>query len=100
MANQNPILLSNDFKTLNSFNKNTDTVLFSGDSNTVSALVFYITSKLTFLIYKYVYLVNDNKRYIKKGYYFCKYCKPLDFKGYYFLIYSLKLHFKREYDIN
>ena len=100
MANQNPILLSNNFKTLNSLNRNTNTVLFSGDSDTVSALVSYTIPKLTSSIYKHAYLADDNKRHTKKGYYFCKYCKPLNPKGYYPLIYSLKLHFKKEYNIN
>ena len=83
MANQNFILLFNDFKTLDSFNKNINTTLFSGDTNTVLALVFYIIPKLTSLIYKYACLVDNNKRYIKKCYYFCKYCEPLNTKGYY-----------------
>ena len=100
MANQNPILLFNNFKTLNSLNRNTDTVLFSGNSDTVSALVSYTTPKLTSLIYKYTCPMDNDERCIKKGYYFYKYCKPLDFKGYYLLIYSLKLHFKKEYNIN
>ena len=39
MANQNSILASNNFKTLNSFSGNTDTALFSGDTNAVLALV-------------------------------------------------------------
>ena len=100
MANQNPILLFNNFESLNSPNKNTDIILFSGKSNTVLALVFYIILKLTSLIYKHAYFIDDNKRHIKKGYYFYKYYKPLNPKGYYPLIYSLKLHFKREYNIN
>ena len=86
MANQNPILLSNDFETLNSLNRNTDTILFSGNSNTILALVSYITPKLTSLIYKHARLIDDDERYIKKGYYFYKYCEPLDPKGYYPLI--------------
>ena len=100
MANQNPILLSNDFKTFNSLNRNTNTVLFSGNSDIVLALVSYTTPKLTSLIYKYAYLIDNNKRHIKKGYYFYKYCEPLDPKGYYPLIRGLKLHLKREHDIN
>jgi len=94
------IYLFNDLKTLNSLNKNTNTALFSSNTDTVSALISYITPKLTSLIYKYVYLIDNNKYYIKKGYYFCKYCEPLNPKGYYPLIYGLKLHPKREYNIN
>ena len=63
-------------------------------------MVFYITPKLTSLIHKHTYLADNNKRYIKKGYYFCKYCEPLDPKGYYPLTRGLKLHLKREHDIN
>ena len=100
MANQNSILSSNDFETLDSLNKNTDTVLFSGDTDTISASVSYTTPKLTSSIHKHAHLVNNNERHTKKGYYFCKYCEPSDPKGYYFSIYSLKLHFKREYNIN
>jgi hypothetical protein len=100
MANQNSILLSNDSKTLNSLDKNTDTVLFSGDTDTVSALVSYTTPKLTSLIHKHARLADNDKRRTKKGYYFYKYCEPLDPKGYYPLIYGLKLHLKREHDIN
>jgi hypothetical protein len=138
MANQNPTLLSNDFKTLNSLNRNTNTVLFSGNSDTISALVSHTTPKLTSLIYKHAYLIpsngtirptvidksqptesigsrlcdhtrtsdsgvrarcnscrtlplvgiDDDKRHTKKGYYFCKYYKPLDPKGYYPLTYG------------
>ena len=98
MANQNPILLSNNFKSLNSPNRNTDTILFSGNSDTVLALVSYITPKLTSLIHKHAYLTDNDKRCIKKGYYFYKYCEPLDPKGYYPLIYSLKIYLKREYN--
>ena len=100
MANQNPILLFNDFESLNSPNRNADTVLFSGNSDTILALVSCTTPKLTSLIYKYACLADDDKRRIKKGYYFYKYCKPLNFKGYYPLTRSLKLHLKREYNIN
>ena len=100
MANQNPILLSNDFETLDSLNRNTDTVLFSSDSDIVSALVSYTTPKLTSLIHKHARLADDDERRIKKGYYFYKYCEPLDSKGYYLLTHSLKLHFKREHDID
>ena len=100
MANQDPILLSNNLKTLNSPNRNTNTVLFSGDSDTVLASVSRITPKLTSSIYKHACLVDDDKRYTKKGYYFCKYCKPSDPKGYYPLMCSLKLHLKREHNIN
>ena len=100
MANQNPILLSNDFETLDSLNRNTNTVLFSGNSNTISALVSHTTPKLTSSIYKYTRLIDDDKRHIKKGYYFYKYCEPSDPKGYYPLTRSLKLHLKREHDIN
>ena len=100
MANQDPILLSNNLKTLNSPNRNTNTVLFSGDSNTVSALVSYIIPKLTSLIHKHAHLIDDNKRCMKKGYYFYKYCEPLDPKGYYPLTRGLKLYLKREYNIN
>ena len=100
MANQDSILLSNDFKTLNSLNRNTNTVLFTGDTNTILTLVSYITPKLTSLIYKHARLIDNNKRYIKKGYYFYKYCEPLDPKGYYPLTYGLKLHLKREHDID
>ncbi len=100
MANQDSILLSNDFKTLNSLNRNTNTILFTGDTNTILTLVSYITPKLTSLIYKYARLIDNDKRYTKKGYYFCKYCEPLDPKGYYPLIYGLKLHLKREHNIN
>ena len=100
MANQNSILLSNNSKTLNSLNRNTDTILFSGDTNTALALVSYITPKLTSLIYKHTRLIDDDKRYIKKGYYFYKYCEPLDPKGYYPLTCGLKLYLKREYNIN
>ena len=91
MANQDSILLSNDFKTLNSLNRNTNTIL---------TLVSYIIPKLTSLIYKYARLIDNNKRYIKKGYYFYKYCEPLDPKGYYPLIRGLKLYLKREHNIN
>ena len=100
IANQNYILLSNNLKTLNSLNRNTNTILFNGTTNNILALVSCIISKLTSLIYKYAYLIDNNKRYIKKGYYFYKYYKPLDPKGYYSLIYSLKLYLKREYIIN
>ena len=100
MANQNSILLSNDFEILDSLDRNIDTVLFSGDTDTISASVSYTTPKLTSSIHKHAYLINDNKCYIKKGYYFYKYCEPLDPKGYYPLIYSLKLYLKREYNIN
>jgi hypothetical protein len=100
MANQNPILLSNNFKTLNSLNRNTNTVLFSGNSNTILALVSYTTPKLTSLIYKYARLIDDDKRRTKKGYYFYKYYKPLDPKGYYPLTRGLKLYLKREHNIN
>src|SRR6266566_8206776 len=93
------IYLFNDLKTLNSLNRNTDTILFSGNTNTILALVFYITPKLTSLIYKHACLINNNKRHIKKGYYFYKYYKSLDPKGCYPLIYSPKLHLKREYNI-
>ncbi len=95
-----PCLDTNDFKTLNSLNRNTNTVLFTGDTDTVLTLVSCTTPKLTSLIYKHACLINNNKRHIKKGYYFCKYYKPLDPKGCYSLIYSLKLHLKREYNIN
>ena len=100
MANQDSILLSNDFKTLNSLNRNTNTILFTSDTNTILTLVSYIIPKLTSLIYKYTYLIDNNKHYIKKGYYFYKYCEPLDPKGYYPLTRGLKLHLKREYNIN
>ena len=100
MANQNSILLSNDFETLNSLNRNTNTILFTGDTNTVLTLVSRITPKLTSLIHKHACLVDDDERYIKKGYYFCKYCEPLDPKGYYPLTRGLKLHLKREHNIN
>ena len=100
MANQDPILLSNNLKTLNSPNRNTNTVLFSGDSNTISASVSRTTPKLTSSIHKHARLADDDKRCIKKGYYFCKYCEPLDPKGYYPLTRGLKLHLKREYNIN
>ena len=100
MANQNFILLFNDLKTLNSLDRNTNTILFSGDTDTISASVFYTTPKLTSSIHKHACLTNDNKCYIKKGYYFCKYCEPLNPKGYYFLTYNFKLHLKREHNIN
>ena len=100
MANQNPILLSNNFKSLNSPNRNTDTVLFSGDSNTVLALVSRTTPKLTSLIHKHARLTDNDERRIKKGYYFYKYYEPLDPKGYYPLTRGLKLHLKREHDID
>ena len=100
MVNQNPILLSNNFESLDSLNRNTDTVLFSGNSDTVLALVSYITLKLTSLIHKYARLIDDDERRTKKGYYFYKYYKPLNSKGYYPLTYSLKLHFKKEYNVN
>jgi hypothetical protein len=100
IANQDPILLSNDFETLDSLNRNTDTILFSGDSDTISALVSRITPKLTSLIYKHARLADDDERRTKKGYYFCKYYKPLDPKGYYPLTRGLKLHLKREHDID
>ena len=100
MANQNSILLSNDLETLDSLDRNTDTVLFSGNTDTVSALVSYITPKLTSLIYKYACFIDNNKHRTKKSYYFCEYCEPLDPKGHYPLTYSPKLHFKREHDIN
>jgi hypothetical protein len=82
MANQNSILL------------------FTSDTDTVSTLVSHITPKLTSLSRKHTRLVDDGEYYIKKGYYFYKYYKPLDPKGYYPLMYSLKLHLKREHDIN
>jgi len=100
MANQDSILLSNDFKTLNSLNRNTDTVLFTGDTDTVSTSVSYTTPKLTSPIHKHARFTDDNERHTKKGYYFCKYCEPLDPKGYYPLTRGLKLHLKREHDIN
>ena len=100
MANQNSILLSNDLETLNSLNRNTDTVLFTGDTNTVLTLVSCTTPKLTFLIHKHARLADDDERHTKKGYYFCKYCKPLDPKGCYPLTRGLKLHLKREHDID
>ena len=100
MANQDSILLSNNFKTYNSLNRNTNTVFFSGDTNTILASVSYTTPKLTSSIHKHAYFIDNDKRYIKKGYYFCKYCEPLDPKGYYSLIYSLKLYLKREHNIN
>ena len=70
------------------------------NTNAVLALVFYIILKLTFLIYKYACLADNNNYHIKKSYYFYKYYKPLNPKGRYSLIYSLKLHFKREYNID
>jgi len=94
------IYLFNDLKTLNSLNRNTDTVLFTGDTDTVLTLVSCITLKLTSLIHKHACPIDNNKCCTKKGYYFCKYYKPLDPKGCYSLIYSLKLHLKREYNIN
>ena len=100
MANQNSILLFNNFKILNSLNRNTNTALFSSNTDAVLALVFYIIPKLTSLIHKYTCLIDNNECHIKKGYYFYKYCEPLNPKGYYPLIYSLKLHLKREYNIN
>ena len=100
IANQNPILLSNNFESLNSPNRNTNTVLFSGNSDTILASVSYITPKLTSLIHKHTRLIDNDKRRIKKGYYFCKYCEPLDPKGCYPLTRGLKLHLKREHDIN
>ena len=100
MANQNSIHLFNDFKTLNSLNRNTNTVLFSNNTNTVSASIFYTTPKLTSSIHKHTCLADDNKRHTKKGYYFCKYCEPLDPKGCYPLTHGLKLHLKREHNIN
>ena len=100
MANQNSILLSNDSKTLDSLDKNTDTVLLSGDTDTVLASVSHTTPKLTSLICKHAHLANDDKYYTKKGYYFCKYCEPSDPKGYYPLTCGLKLHLKREHDID
>ena len=80
MANWNFILLFNDFKTINSLNRNTNTALFSSDTNIILVLVFYITPKFTSLIYKYY--------------------KPLDFERYYPLIYGLKLHLNREHNID
>ena len=100
MANQNSILLSNDSKTLDSLDKNTDTVLLSGDTDTVLASESHTTPKLTSLIYKQACLIDDNKCHTKKGYYFCKYCEPSDPKGYYPLTRGLKLHLKREHDID
>jgi hypothetical protein len=91
MANQNSILLSNNSETLNSLNRNTDTIL---------ALVSYTTPKLTSLIHKHARLTDDDERRTKKGYYFYKYCEPLDPKGYYPLTRGLKLHLKREHDID
>jgi len=88
------------FATERTLNRNTNTVLFTSDINTISTLVSYTTPKLTSLIHKHAYLADNNKRYIKKGYYFCKYRKPLDPKGYYPLTRSLKLHLKREHNIN
>ena len=100
IANQNPILLSNNFESLNSPNRNTNTVLFSGNSDTILASVSYITPKLTSLIHKHTRLIDNDKRRIKKGYYFYKYYEPLDPKGCYPLTRGLKLHLKREHDIN
>ena len=100
MANQNSILLSNDSETLDSLDRNTDTVLFSGDTDTVSASVSRTTPKLTSSIHKHACLADDDERCIKKGYYFYKYCEPLNPKGYYFLTRGLKLHLKREHDID
>ena len=91
MANQNSILLSNDFETLDSLNRNTDTI---------SASVSHTTPKLTSLIHKHACLANNNEYHTEKGYYFYKYYKPSDPKGYYPLIYGLKLHLKREHDID
>ena len=100
MANQNFILLSNDFETLDSLDRNTDTVLFSGDTDTVSASVSCTTPKLTSLIHKHACLADDDERCIKKGYYFYKYCEPLNPKGYYSLMCGLKLYLKREHNID
>jgi hypothetical protein len=97
IANQNPILLSNDFKTLNSLNRNTNTVLFSSNSNTILALVSYTIPKLTSLIYKHARLIDNDERHIKKGYYFYKYYKPLDPKGYYPLTYSVTKPYRKYY---
>ena len=60
----------------------------------------YIIPKLTSLIHKHARLADNDKCYIKKSYYFYKYCEPLDPKGHYPLIRSLKLHLKREHDID
>jgi len=65
MSNQNSILLSNDSETLDSLNKNTDTVLFSGDTDTISASVSHTTPKLTSSIHKHAYLADDNKHHTK-----------------------------------
>ena len=70
IANQNSILLSNNSKTLYSLNRNTNTILFSSDTNTALALVSHITPKLTSLIHKHACLIDDDKHLIKKGYYF------------------------------
>jgi hypothetical protein len=61
MADQNSILLSNNSETLDSLDRNTNTILFSGNTNTILALVSHITPKLTSLIYKHACLINDNK---------------------------------------
>ena len=100
IANQDPILLSNDFKTLDSLNRNTNTILFSSNRDTILALVSHIIPKLTSLIHKHARLADNNERRMKKGYYFYKYCEPLDPKGYYPLTRGLKLHLKREHDID
>src|SRR5882757_7053399 len=76
---------------VNFFLINTDTIL---------TLVSYTIPKLTSSIYKHARLIDNDKRYTKKGYYFCKYCEPLDPKGYYPLTRSLKLYLKREYNID
>jgi hypothetical protein len=100
MANQNSILSSNDFETLDSLDRNADTALFSGDTDAVSTSVSRTTPKLASSIHKHARLANDEERRTKKGYYFCKYCEPSDPQGHYPSTRGLKLHLKREHNID
>jgi len=100
MANQNSLLTSNDFETLDSLDRNADTALFSSNTDAISTLVSRTIPKLTSSIHKHARLADDEERRTKKGYYFYKYCEPLDPQGHYPSTYSLKLHLKREHNID
>jgi hypothetical protein len=79
MANQHSIHSSNNFEPLDSININTDTALFSSDTNAASGSVSHTIPKVTASsIHKHTRSPDDTERCTKKGYYFCKYCEPSD----------------------
>ena len=80
MANQSNIL-SNEFKSNLSFKENTNSALFSANTNIDSISTSYTkagASKTISLIHKYTYLVTKADKTCIKKKYLCRYCPPKD----------------------